>query len=279
MKKHNPPEEMIFMKKNYRIAAYSIVILITALASILPETLSGSSPFTIRFSGAMPPGGEHLLGTDYLGRDILSRTLIGGRISIVIGIFSRAASIIIGLLVGLCAALSPPAIRAAVNSVTEVFLSIPSLLLAMALAMVLGEGYLTIVIAIAVGTWAPVARFVSTQAMDIYGKDFVTSARALGAGHIRIAFRHILPSLMPLLIPLTTTGIATSIMMESTLSFLGLAGGGSISATPSWGLMIQEGSKFIFDAPWIILPPSILLSILILCFNQIGDIITGDMGQ
>ncbi|HPQ54894.1 MAG TPA: ABC transporter permease subunit, partial [Spirochaetota bacterium] len=132
-------------------------------------------------------------------------------------------------------------------------------------------------IAIAVGTWAPVARFVSTKALEIYGKDFVTSARALGAGHFRIAFRHILPSLMPLLIPLTTTGIATSIMMESTLSFLGLAGGGSISTVPSWGLMIQEGSKFIFDAPWIILPPSILLSILILCFNQIGDTITGDM--
>ena len=264
------------MKKNHRIAAYSIIILLIAAASLIPETLSGLSPYTIQFSGARPPGGDHLLGTDYLGRDILSRTLIGGRISIVIGVFARFASIIIGLMVGLLGALSPAAVRGAVNSVTEVFLAIPSLLLAMALAMVLGEGYATIIIAIAVGTWATVARFVSTKALDISGKDFVTSARALGAGQFRIAFSHIIPSLMPLLIPLTTTGIATSIMMESTLSFLGLAGGGSISAVPSWGLMIQEGSKFIFDAPWIILPPSILLSILILCFNQIGDIITGD---
>ena len=99
------------MKKNHRIAVYSIVIVLIALASIIPEALSGFSPFTIHFSGAQPPGGDHLLGTDYLGRDILSRTLIGGRISIVIGVFARVASIILGLLAGLLAALSPVTLR------------------------------------------------------------------------------------------------------------------------------------------------------------------------
>ena len=137
--------------------------------------------------------------------------------------------------------------------------------------MVLGESYETIVIAIAVGTWAPVARFVAVKIIVMKNEDFIISARAIGANPVRISLFHLLPSLLPLLIPLLTTGIAASIMMESTLSFLGLAGSASLNTTPSWGLMIQEGSKFIFDAPWIIIPPSVMLMLLILCFNQVGD--------
>ncbi len=261
------------MKRSTRIAIHASAVALILAASFMPELISGHSPYSISLSGALKPGAHNLCGTDYLGRDILSRTLAGARLSVLIGIASRFASMALGLIVGLVAGMGGPALRLAVNSAIEVFLSVPSLLLALALAMVLGEGYLTVIISITAGTWAPVARIVSAKIASIRQEDFVLSARAVGAGYVRIAVRHIIPALMPLLIPLATTGIAASIMMESTLSFLGLAGGSSLDALPSWGIMIQEGSKFIFDAPWIIIPPSIMLTVLILAFNQIGDLV------
>jgi len=257
--------------KKKSIIASGAVIILMALLSLAPELLSGASPYAISFTGALPPGREHILGTDFLGRDILARSLAGGRVSIAIGVLSRFGSVVIGLAVGLAAGLAAPLLRGALNATVEVFLSIPSLLLALALVMVLGEGYATIIIAIVAGTWAPVARAVAVKTAEVKNEDFVLAARALGAPSFRVAAVHIVPALKPLLLPLITTGIATSIMLESTLSFLGLGGGSSLSDLPSWGMMIQEGSRFIFDAPWIILPPSVMLSVLILCFNQAGD--------
>ncbi len=258
-------------KQNTPIYICTAIILAIVLSSIFAGEISGHSPFAIDFSGASPPGEDYVLGTDFLGRDILSRTLIGGRISILIGVVARLGSVIFGLIIGLLIGLSGRATRPMLTGIVEVFLAIPSLLLAMGLAVALGEGYRTIVIAIIVGTWAPVARFVSIKVVEINNEDFVLSGRVIGAGNFRIIIFYIIPPLIPVLLPVLTTGIATSIMMESTLSFLGLGGSSSIDSIPSWGLMIQEGSKFIFDAPWIILPPSIILMVLILCFNQIGD--------
>jgi ABC-type dipeptide/oligopeptide/nickel transport system permease subunit len=245
--------------------------LIIIVSSVFAQEISGYSPFEINFSGMTSPDSKHLCGTDFLGRDILSRTLIGGRISVIIGVVARLGSILFGLIIGLMIGLSGRRIKPLLNSVVEIFLAIPSLLLAMGLAVSLGEGYLTIVISIIAGTWAPVARFVSVQTNTIRNYDYVKSARVVGAGYFRTITLYIFPALFPLLLPLLTTGIATSIMLESTLSFLGLAGTGSINTLPSWGQMIQEGSKFIFDAPWIIISPSVILTILILCFNSIGD--------
>jgi ABC-type dipeptide/oligopeptide/nickel transport system permease subunit len=257
--------------KKKSLYAYSALLLAILLLSLVPEFFTGKSPYAITFTGAVPPGKEHLLGTDFLGRDILARTLIGGRVSIVIGVLARLGSVLIGLAVGILAGLGGRMARGTINAVVEVFLSIPSLLLALALVMVLGEGFSTVIIAIVAGTWAPVARFIAVRVAELRHEDFITAARALGARESRVAVVHIIPSLFPLLLPLVTTGIATSIMLESTLSFLGLGGGASLGDLPSWGMMIQEGSRFIFDAPWIIIPPSVMLSALILCFNQIGD--------
>ncbi len=264
-------------KAKKAISIYAIIIILIIIASLFPREISGYPPFAIDFNGADSPGTEHLFGTDFLGRDILSRTLIGARISIMIGFLARLGSVFIGLLIGLLIGLSARNIRPFLNGAVEVFLAIPSLLLAMGLAVVLGAGNETIVIAIMVGTWAPVARFVSLKVVDIKNKDFVQSARVIGSGNIRIISYYIFPQLIPVLLPVLTTGIATSIMMESTLSFLGLGGSSSIDTIPSWGLMIQEGSRFIFDAPWIIIPPSLFLMILILCFNQIGDKLAGEI--
>lgn len=265
------------MKKiNNQIILYLSLIALIIISSLLPEAISGHSPFAVDLSGCTPPGKDHIFGTDFLGRDILSRTLIGGRISIIIGLFARLGSILLGLSVGLLIGLSNKNFRYILNSIVEVFLSIPALLLAMGLAVVLGEGQLTIVIAIVVGTWAPVARFISTRVVEIQARDYVFSARAVGIGRMREIYFYIIPALMPILLPLLTTGIATSIMMESTLSFLGLGGGSSLGDVPSWGLMIQEGSRFIFDARWMIIPPSIFLMILILSFNRIGDLLSSE---
>ncbi|MCU0822207.1 MAG: ABC transporter permease [Spirochaetes bacterium] len=264
------------IRKNAAVILPAAIIMMIAVSSIFPDEISGHSPFAIDLKGSSSPGRVHLLGTDFLGRDILSRTVVGGRISILIGVIARLGAVIVGLIAGLASGLSSRRVRPLIDGAVEVFLAIPSLLLAMGLAVVLGEGYTAIVIAIIVGTWAPVARFTSIKVIEINNKDFVTSARVIGAGYIRIVAVYIMPHLLPVLLPVITTGIATSIMMESTLTFLGLAGSSSIDTVPSWGQMIQEGSKFIFDAPWLILPPSIILMILILCFNLIGDKIAAE---
>jgi len=256
--------------------AYAAIIAGVILASFVPQLLSGHSPFSMDDAGACAPGSRHLLGADYLGRDVMSRTLAAGRISVVIGVGARLGSVIIGLAAGLLIGMSGGASRSLLNGTVEVFLAIPALLLAMALAAVLGEGVWAVMTAIVAGTWAPVARFTAARVGDILSLDYVTAARALGAGRVRIMTRHLVPALLPSLVPLLTTGIATSIMMEATLTFLGLGGSASVTAIPTWGQLIQEGSKFLFDAPWIIVPPSVVLMIVILCFNQIGDSIAAD---
>jgi peptide/nickel transport system permease protein len=258
------------MPKNTSIYTYIIIIFIIIISSVFAENISGHSPYTVGFTGASFPGAGHLLGTDFLGRDILSRTLIGGRVSIAIGVIARSGSVLFGLLIGLLIGLSGNGVRLIYNGIIDVFIAIPSLLLAMGLAVSMGEGYHVIVISIIAGTWAPVARFVSTKVLEIKNYDYVASARVIGAGRFRIVLFYIIPGLLPVLLPLLTTGIASSIMLESTLSFLGLAGTG-VKSLPSWGLMIQEGSRYIFDAPWIIIPPSFILTILILSFNALGD--------
>ncbi len=258
------------MNKYKSIYIYISLIIVIILSSIFAEEVSGYSPFAVGFSGACSPGSGHILGVDFLGRDILSRTLIGGRVSIVIGILARSGSVFVGLVIGLFIGFSGSIVRQMLNGIIDIFIAIPSLLLAMGLAVSIGEGYEIIVMAIVAGTWAPIARFVSVQVMEIKKHDYVSSARIIGARRARIIIFYIIPGLMPLLLPVFTTGIASSIMLESTLSFLGLAGTG-LNSAPSWGLMIQEGSKYIFDAPWIIIPPSIALTIIILCFNAAGD--------
>ncbi len=260
-------------KKRVSLWIYSGFALLIFLLSFAPECIAPSSPYHIAFTGALPPSIEHPFGTDYLGRDVLSRTLAGGRLSIFIGLVSRIASMGLGLAIGLAAGLSGRFFRRTIDFFIEVFLAIPALLLALALAMVMGESSITIFVAIIIGTWAPVARFFSTRVAQLEESDFILAAKALGASKLRIALAHIIPSLMPSLIPLMSTGIATSIMLESTLSFLGLGGVGSLHDLPSWGVMIQEGSRMIFDAPWMLIPPSVFLSAAILCFNRIGDLV------
>lgn len=268
--------DSVDFKKNKAIYIYTAIVILIIIAAFLPEQISGYSPYAIDFSGASAPGRGHLFGTDFLGRDILSRTLIGARISILIGLLARLGAVIAGMIIGVFIGMSGRKIRPVFNGIVEVFLSIPALLLAIGLSVSMGEGYRIIILAIAAGTWAPVARFVAVQVAEIRNYDFVSSAVVIGAGKYRIITCYILPSLLPLLLPLLTTGIATSIMLESTLSFLGLAGTSSLESLPSWGLMIQEGSKFLFDAPWMIIPPSLALTIFILCFNSIGDRLVSD---
>lgn len=267
------------LKKNskYKILFYVAIIGFLAIISIFPQVFSGYTPIEIDPAGLQAPSAKHLAGTDFLGRDILSRAFAGARISLTIGVGARLFSIIIGTFVGVLAGLLGSFSKTILMKIIEIFLAIPSLLLAMALTTVLQTGYLTIMIAIAIGTWAPVARFVATQVKEIRSYDYVVSVKAIGARWPRIVFLYIFPALLPLLLPILTTGIATSIMMEATLSFLGLAGGTASTSLPSWGIMVNESVKFIFDAPWMIFPPSILLMVLVLVFNRIGDIIATDI--
>jgi ABC-type dipeptide/oligopeptide/nickel transport system permease subunit len=263
------------MKHRCHCSEILLCVFFTGLLLFVSAALSvwnSYNPSSLQ-GGLLSPSPQHIFGTDFLGRDILSRTLCAAWISIVIGVLTRFISVAIGLAAGFLAASLPGYGARCINTFIEVFMAIPALLLAMALSVVMGESYLTIFVAIAAGTWAPVARFTSVQVLEISRRDYVTACRALGASRMRIACSHILPAFLPTLIPTITSGIATAIMIESTLSFLGLGGGMTASQVPTWGKLINEGSKFIFDAPWLIIPPAVLLTLVVIVFNRIGDII------
>jgi len=247
------------------------VCVVLVLLSWMPQAVTGHSPFAPDMAGLQAPTMHHWCGTDMLGRDVLSRTLAASRVSILIGLGSRLLAVGAGLFFGIAVCFSRGMLRLLLDRTIEVFLAIPALLLAMALAMALGEGYLTISLAIAAGTWAPVARLLTVKIHELLTEDYVLAAQALGAGRRRIFLRHVLPGLLPVLWPVLMTGIGSSIMMEATLSFIGLAGSAGGSSLPSWGGLVQQGAKFIIDAPWLILPPSVLLVVIVLLFNSVGD--------
>lgn len=262
-----------------RLYGYFALLVILGTASVFPELFSGFSPYRVDAAGLCPPGRGHLLGTDFLGRDMLSRTLVAGRISFAAGVFARLASVAIGFIIGAAAGLLPRPVRAVCNGVIEVFLSIPALLLAMGLAAVMSAGFVSVTIAVVLGMWAPVARFTSVLSLEISKRDYVTAARAAGAGGMYIMIKHVFPSMKSSLVSLMTTGIAGAVMMESTLSFLGLAGSTGVDSVPSWGMLINQGAKFMFDAPWLIVGPAVCLTLMVLLFNQAGDILSEEPGS
>jgi peptide/nickel transport system permease protein len=216
----------------------------------------------------MPPGAQFWLGTDLLGRDLFSRILYGARTSLIIGVVANGLSLIIGTLIGVTAGYFRGWIGAVLMRFTDLMMAFPALLLAICLAAIFTPSLWIVAMVIALVNWVQTARVVYTETSALAEREFVAAEKTLGAGTARILFRHILPHLVPMIIVWGTLGISTTVLLEATLSYLGV---GVQPPTPSWGNIIFENQTYFTSAPWLVFFPGIAIILLALAFNLVGD--------
>jgi peptide/nickel transport system permease protein len=217
----------------------------------------------------LPPGtGSHLLGTDEFGRDILSRIIYGARVTLYIVVLVALIAAPIGLIVGTAAGYLGGWLDAALMRITDVFLSFPSLILALAFVAALGPGIENAVIAIALTSWPPYARIARAETMTIRNSDFIAVARIQGAGTGRILFRHVMPLCVSSLTVRVTLDMAGIILTAAGLGFLGL---GAQPPMAEWGAMVSSGRRYILDQWWVATSPGLAIFIVSLAFNLLGD--------
>lgn len=216
----------------------------------------------------MPPGSEFLMGTDLLGRDLLSRMLYGARTSLIIGVVANGAALTIGTLVGITAGFLRGWVGAILMRFTDLMMAFPALLLAICLAAIFTPSLWIVAMVIALVNWVQTARVIYTETTALAEREFIAAERTLGAGTGRILFRHILPHLVPTIIVWGTLGISTTVLLEATLSYLGV---GVQPPTPSWGNIIFENQTYFQAAPWLVFIPGAAILLLALAFNLVGD--------
>lgn len=216
----------------------------------------------------LAPGGNFLFGTDHLGRDLYSRLINGARVSLFISLMANLTAAILGTAIGVLAGFYGGLIDAALMRVTDVILAYPAVLLALGLGAVLRPSIPVVFLILMAITWPALARLVRSQTLSVRERQFVESARASGAGDVYIMIRHILPHIITVSVVWFTLSIASTILIESSLSFLGV---GVPLPTASWGNMILEGQSRYRIAPWMILMPTVAILITTLGFNLLGD--------
>ncbi len=258
-----------------KLAVFGLVLiaLVVGGAAFAP-LLAPFDPNDQMFNGLtlegapMAPGGQFLLGTDLLGRDLFSRLLYGAQTSLVIGVVANGLALFIGTLVGITAGFFRSWIGAVLMRFTDLMMAFPALLLAICLAAIFQPSLWIVALVIALVNWVQTARVIFAETSSLATRDFIAAERTLGASTSRILFLHILPHLLPTILVWGTLGISTTVLLEATLSFLGI---GVQPPTPSWGNIIFENQTYFQSAPWLVFVPGAAIILLALAFNLVGD--------
>lgn len=251
-----------------------LLVLAVVAGAVFAPWLAPFPPDQQNFDGLtlegapMPPGGAYPLGTDLLGRDLLSRLLYGARTSLVIGIVANGLALAIGTLVGVLAGWRRGWLGAVLMRFTDLMMAFPALLLAICLAAIFRPSLWIVAVVIALVNWVQTARILYTQTTALAERDFIAAERTLGASDARILWRHVMPHLWPTLMVWGTLGISTTVLLEATLSYLGV---GVQPPTPSWGNIIFENQTYFQTAPWLVFIPGAAILALALGFNLLGD--------
>lgn len=258
------------MAKQNKLAVISAgVLVLFLLGAILAPVLTPYSPTVGDTAHRLAaPSADHLLGTDEMGRDVLTRLLYGSRISLAVGVIPTLISLLLGIVLGMTAGFLGGKADYLIMRLADVMLAFPSLLLAMVIMYTLGDGVVNIFLALSLVGWASVARVVRSETISLKESEYVEAARSMGVRPVRIMLRHILPNCLPSLIVLFTLNIPSAILSESSLSFLGI---GIQLPNSSWGLMVNMGRQFLYNAPWISLAPSAAIMLVVLACNFLGD--------
>lgn len=250
------------------VAGALLVLLFVVLALAGPWLGFGDPLATAPSRALRPPGGEHLFGTDAVGRDLAARVVAGARLSLLVGLLSRAVALLLGTGAGLFAGYFGGRVDGLLMRLADMTLAFPALLLLIAVVAAFGPSLPTLFLALGVLGWAPVARVLRSQVLSLRRQDFVEAARALGCSRRRILLRHLLPNLSGTLWVLFSMGMASAIIAEGSLSFLGL---GAQPPQPSWGTLIRDGFGYLRSAPWLTLIPGLCMALAVLGFNLLGD--------
>jgi ABC-type dipeptide/oligopeptide/nickel transport system permease subunit len=262
------------LRLRWGLAASAILLLVVATAIFAPQ-ISPHDPLSVNIRHRLAPpawmeGGapEHLLGTDQVGRDLLSRIIYGGRVSLVVGAGAVLIAATIGVLLGLGAGYFGGRIDWTIMTVINVMLTFPFVLLALAVISVLGPSLINMILVLGVAGWPIYARVIRAETMAIREREFVLAGRALGMSHARIVFRQIAPNLVSAIVVIATLQVAQVIIFESFLSFLGL---GIQPPTPAWGNMLGEGRVYMLNSWWIATFPGLAIFITTLVINLMGN--------
>jgi peptide/nickel transport system permease protein len=258
------------MKKQPLAAVGVALLLVFVVCAVFAPWLAPQDPAQLDLTGRlMGPSTAHWFGTDELGRDILSRTLFGARISLIVAVSVVGLSLAVGLVAGGLAGFYGGWTDTVVNIyVTNAFMALPGILLAIAFVAFMGPGLGNVILALAISGWVGYARLVRAQVMAVKEKEFVEAARALGASDLRVMGRHILPNILQPLIVQAAIGMAGAVLAEATLSFLGL---GVPPPTASWGSMLNDARSHLFDSPHLVFFPAMAVMLCVLSFNFLGD--------
>jgi oligopeptide transport system permease protein len=259
-----------FMRNKAAVASLVILAIITLACLLVPLVWPHAFDTADWDAMSLPPTTKnmHWWGTDESGRDLLVRCLIGGRISLMVGLLATLASVAVGIAWGATAGFIGGKVDAFMMRVVDMMYAIPYLLIAILLVTILGREFYLVVLAITAFSWMDMARVVRGQTLSLRHREFVEAARAVGVPTRRIIFSHIVPNLLGVVVIYTTVTIPGVILTESVLSFLGL---GIQEPMTSWGVLIEDGTSVMESAPWMLLFPGALLSITLYCFNFIGD--------
>lgn len=255
------------------VGAISLVFIVglVLVAIFGPSFLS--DPTRISRDVFVPPSPDFPLGTDHLGRDQLSRLVIGARVSLVVGFLAAGASVLIGITVGALAGFLSRKVDITLMRVSELFQVMPTLIVAIAFVALLGASLTNIIIVIAILSWAQTARVMRAEVLRVRQLDFVNAARCLGMRESRVLLREVVPNAIPAVLPLIALGVAEAILQESSISFLGLGSPDTIS----WGLLIHDGQRQILRAWWMIVFPGLAVFFTVLAFNLVGDAVATAM--
>ncbi|MCI8609285.1 MAG: ABC transporter permease [Firmicutes bacterium] len=259
-----------FVKHKMATVAFIIIALEVILVYVGPLIFDWDPYFIDTAALGAPPSADHILGTDTIGRDIFARLVYGGQISIMVGVLSTVVSFIIGIPLGLCAGYFKGKTEILVMRAVDIFQSFPGMVMILVLVAIFGSSVLTLILMIGVMGWVSPAKMIYSATLSVREKDFVDSAKTLGAGHLTILVRHILPNVVSPIWILIAFRVSSAMLMESSLSFLGA---GITAPQASWGNIINaaQNATVLVKEPWIWLPAGIILFVTVICINLIGE--------
>ena len=271
MKKNRRLENVKYEFKNNKQAIFAAIYLVVIILVSIFVVFINIDPDAIDVVHKLQsPSSEHWFGTDEMGRDYLMRVLYGGRVSLVVGVLAMLTSILIGIAVGMSAGYFGGIVDNILMRIVDVFSSIPWIIMVTVVGLLFKRGIVSIIIVIGLFSWMEIARLVRSEVLSSKEREYVQYSKFIGVNAVEIMVKHVLPSVFPTIITAATAAIASAIMVESSLSFLGL---GVAAPMSSWGSLLQSSQQYLQKAPYMAILPGVLIILTVYSFNKLGDVL------